>query len=101
MATIEQYRVTGNRILVELHEGKPQTSFGFELKDDSTVSQGTVKATGPGNKNKAGDLIPTEIQVGEKVVFTKGIGIPMKFDGFDVTLITEDDVLGVVEDWLV
>lgn len=101
MASIEQYRVTSNRLLVELHEAKAKTSFGFELKDDSAVSQGTVVAAGAGRKNRDGAIIENSVKVGERVVFTRGVGISLKFDGHDVTLITEDDVLGVVDDWLV
>ena len=100
MADITKYKVTSNRLLVEVYSTKKRTSFGFELNDDSEFTQGTVLAAGAGRKTCDGVVIANEIVAGQRVVWGKGVGIAMKFDGIDAVMINEDDVFGTIEDWL-
>ena len=44
-----------------------------------------------------GQRIPLEIKVGDKVVYGKHAGIEVKFDGEELVLLTENDVLVVIE----
>lgn len=44
-----------------------------------------------------GQRIPLEIKVGDKVVYGKHAGIEVKFDEEELVLLTENDVLVVLE----
>ncbi len=60
--------------------------------------QGEVVAVGSGYVAQAtGQRIPLEIKVGDKVVYGKHAGIEVKFDGEELVLLTENDVLVVIE----
>ena len=44
-----------------------------------------------------GQRIPLEVKVGDKVVYGKHAGIDVKFDGEELILLTENDILVVLE----
>ncbi len=60
--------------------------------------QGEVIAVGSGYVSQAtGQRIPLEVKVGDKVVYGKHAGIEVKFDGEELVLLTENDILVVLE----
>ncbi len=58
---------------------------------------GDVLAVGPGKRLKSGKVRPMDVQVGDRVYFRELSGTKHQIDGEDVIVITEDDVLGVME----
>ncbi len=64
-------------------------------------SEGLVEAVGPGRikKGKKGErFVPTVLQPGQRVYFGEYSASDIDLDGEKITLIREEDILGVLED---
>lgn len=84
----------GNRVALKKLEAEEKTSGGIILtssaKEAPQVAE--VVAAGPGSKDK-----PMELKVGDKVVFSKYAGTDIKFEGEEYTIMSQDDILAIVE----
>ena len=90
----------GSRIVAERIEEEQQFS-GSIIIPDSAKEKGqtaTIVATGPGSKKDDGSVVPLDVQVGETVMIGKFAGTDINVDGKDFVILTEDDILGVIED---
>ncbi len=93
-------RPIGDRIAVRPVAAEETTKSGIVLPGSAQEKphQGEVVAVGSGYVAQAtGQRIPLEIKVGDKVVYGKHAGIEVKFDGEELVLLTENDVLVVIE----
>ena len=93
-------RPIGDRIAVKPVAAEETTKSGIVLPGSAQEKphQGEVFAVGSGYVAQAtGQRIPLEIKVGDKVVYGKHAGIEVKFDGEELVLLTENDVLVVIE----
>lgn len=93
-------RPIGNRIAVKPVAVEEKTKSGIVLPGSAQEKphQGEVVAVGSGYVSQAtGQRIPLEIKVGDKVVYGKHAGIDVKFDGEELILLTENDILVVIE----
>ena len=93
-------RLIGDRIAVRPVAAEETTKSGIVLPGSAQEKphQGEVVAVGSGYVAQAtGQRIPLEIKVGDKVVYGKHAGIEVKFDGEELVLLTENDVLVVIE----
>ncbi len=93
-------RPIGDRIAVKPVAAEETTKSGIVLPGSAQEKphQGEVVAVGSGYVAQAtGQRIPLEIKVGDKVVYGKHAGIEVKFDGEELVLLTENDVLVVIE----
>ena len=93
-------RPIGDRIAVKPVAAEETTKSGIVLPGSAQEKphQGEVVAVGSGYVAQAtGQRIPLEIKVGDKVVYVKHAGIEVKFDGEELVLLTENDVLVVIE----
>ena len=59
-------------------------------------SEGEVLAVGPGKIDINGQLIPTGLNVGDKVLFGKYVGTELTVKGEKVIIMSSDDILGVL-----
>lgn len=95
----KKIRPLGNRVVIE--RSKAVTSKGGILLPDSAQEkpkEGTVIAVGNGKTDDEGRLIPMNVKVGDKVLFTSYAGTEIKGESEDSELIvmTEDDLLGIL-----
>ena len=93
-------RPIGDRIAVKPVAVEEQTKSGIVLPGSAQEKphQGEVVAVGSGYVSQAtGQRIPLEVKVGDKVVYGKHAGIDVKFDGEELILLTENDILVVLE----
>ncbi len=58
--------------------------------------EGTVKAVGPGRTEK-GQLVPMTVKVGDRVLYGKYTGTEIKRDGQDLLIISEGDLLALLD----
>ncbi len=75
--------------------------LGGIIIPDSAKEKGqtaTIIAVGPGSKKDDGTVIPLDVKVGDTVMIGKYAGNEVSVDGEDLLIMTEDEVLGVVED---
>ena len=91
-------RAVQDRIIVRRVESETVTTAGLYLADESVEkpAEGIVIATGPG-KYINGQLIKTDIQVGERVVFGKFSGAAVKIGLDDALVLREEDLFFVKE----
>lgn len=87
-----------DRILVKVEEAEEQTAGGIILpdaaKDKSVV--GEVVQVGCGRRSEDGTLQPIDVQVGDKVLYSKYAGTEIKLNGADYMLLREQDILATV-----
>ena len=90
-----------NRIVVERSESSEQKSAGGIIIPDSAKEkpqEATVIAVGPGKLDDDGKRQPLDVKVGDRVLIGKYSGSDIKLDNKEYVILTEDEVLAVVED---
>jgi len=89
----------GDRVVVKALEAEETSRGGIVLPDTAKErpQTGEVLAVGPGKTLDNGTLAAMEINVGDKVVYSKYGGTEVKVGGEEVILLRADDILGVLE----
>ena len=97
-ATKVGLRPLGDRLVVEPIEREEMTSGGIVLPDTAKEKpqEGRVLAAGPGRWEK-GNRLEMEVKVGDKVLYSKYAGTEVKLGGKEHLVISEKDILAVVE----
>jgi chaperonin GroES len=88
-----------DRIVVRPAEAEEKTASGLVIPDSAKEKpqQGEVLAVGPGRRSDSGELIPLDIAVGDKVVYSKYGGTEITIEGEDLLILAGRDVLAVVK----
>ncbi len=88
----------GDRIVVKALEAETQSAGGIILPDaaQQKPQKGEVLAVGPGKILDNGSRSAVDVQVGDKVVYSKYGGTEIKVGGEDVIILRADDVLGIL-----
>ncbi|HPV48627.1 MAG TPA: co-chaperone GroES [Smithellaceae bacterium] len=88
-----------DRIIVKRLEEEEKTKGGIIIPDTAKEKpiEGKIIAVGKGKKTEDGKIIPLDVKVGDKVLFSKYGGTDIKIDGEEYLIMREDDILGVVE----
>ena len=88
-----------NRIVVEKPEVVKVSKGGIILKNQESVSWGTVIAVGPGKYLENGTLRKIEIKVGDNVLLPEYGGSTVKLSGDkEYHIYRDDDILGLLEE---
>lgn len=58
---------------------------------------GVVLAVGPGRRNPSGEVTTMDVRKGDHVMFQSYAGHDVEIDGERMLIMTEDDVMGVLE----
>ena len=66
------------------------------LSDRVVVTMVEVEETTNGAMQD-GKLVPMSVKVGERVIASKYAGTTVKMDGVEYTVLSEDDILAIVE----
>lgn len=93
-------RPLGDKILIKRAEARKKTESGIYLPESAKDKprEGTVIATGNGILNKeTGEYMPFTVKKGDRVLFTSYGGTEIKIEGEELLIMTEDDVLGIVD----
>jgi chaperonin GroES len=93
-------RPLGDKILVKRDEALGKTDSGIILPETSKdkPKTGIVEAVGTGALNtETGARIPLSIKKGDRVIFTSYAGTEIKLEGGDFLMMSEDDVLAVID----
>ena len=87
-------------ILIEPVTAEEKTKSGIflpETAEKERPEQGNVVAVGTGKKTASGKVIPLDVKVGDKVLFTKYGPNEIEIDGKEYLISREDDILAVLE----
>ena len=89
----------GNRVLVERVEAETKTAGGLFLPDTAKEKpqEAIVRAIGTGGRDKDGNIIPFNVAVNDKVLITKYGGTEVTFNGTTYTILSESDILAVID----
>ncbi len=101
MATATKLRPLGDRVVVKPMAREEMTSSGIVLPDTANKEkpqEGEIIAAGPGRLNEDGDgREPMDVKVGDKVLYAKYAGTEFKIDDEELLIISQKDILAVVE----
>ena len=87
-------------VLIEPIKEEEKTQSGIILPqtaEKERPEQGKVIAVGPGKRNKNGQIVPIEVKVGQKVLFTKYGPNEIKIDNKEYLIAKEEDILAILE----
>ena len=89
----------GDRVLLKVASQEEKTAGGILLPDSAKEKPqvGEVVAVGSGHINDKGDRVPPEVAIGSRVLYGKYAGTELKLAGEDHILLTEKDILAIVE----
>ncbi len=93
-------RPLGDKILVKRAEPETKTDAGIYLPESAKdkPKEGKILAVGNGRLNKdTGEYIPFSVKKGDRVIFTSYAGTEIKIGDEDILILTEDDILGVID----
>lgn len=93
-------RPLGDKIIIKRDEPTSKTESGIYLPESAKdkPKQGKVVATGNGILNKeTGEYLPFSVKKGDSVLFSSYAGTEVKIDGQDYLIMTEEDILGIVD----
>ena len=88
-----------DRVVVKRVEEEKKSAGGIFIPDSAAEKpqRGKVIAVGKGKINEQGAVRPLDVKVGDLVLFGKYSGSEIKWDGDDVLMMREDDILAVIE----
>lgn len=88
-----------DHIFVEALSEEKTTKGGIFIPEsaDEKPEIGKVIAVGPGKTNDEGKIIPLNVKIGDKVLFTKYAPNEIKIDDKEYLVIREDDVLAIID----
>ena len=87
-----------DRVIVKRVEAERTTASGIVIPDTAgeKPDQGEVLAVGPGRRNDAGERIPVDVKVGDKVLYSKYGGTEVHYQGEDYLIVSARDILAIL-----
>lgn len=89
----------GQRVLVKRIEAEAVSAGGIVLPDSAKEKpqEALVISVGTGGRDDSGKLIEFTVKVNDKVLISKYGGTEVKINGEEHLIISESDILGIVE----
>jgi chaperonin GroES len=99
-ATSAKLRPLGDRVVVKPTAREEMTKTGIVLPDTAKEKpqEGMVLAVGPGRILDDGKRETIDVKAGQKVLFAKYAGTEFKVDDDELLIVSQKDILAVVED---
>ena len=96
---MSKIRPLQDRVLIRRVKEEEKSKGGIIIPDSAKEkpTEGEVMAVGNGKVQENGTVRKLDVKVGDRVLFGKYNGTEVKVDGEDRLIITEDDILGVLE----
>lgn len=94
---IPDIKVLGARLVLRPDKTEDKTTSGIIIptKAQEENHTGTVVVVGPGQRLNSGATFPMDINVGDKVIYMRTSGVPVKYDGEDYIVINESHILAI------
>jgi len=89
----------GDRVVIlPSEDAESRTPGGLVIPDTAKEKPqiGEVIAVGPGVRDEDGDRIPMDVSVGDRVLYSKFAGTEVKLDTDEYLVLSERDLLAVV-----
>ena len=89
-----------DRVIIKRIEAESKSAGGIVLTGSAAEksTRGEVLAVGNGRTLDSGEVKTMSVKVGDKVIFNEGYGVKTeKLDGQEVLILSENDILAIVE----
>jgi chaperonin GroES len=88
-----------DKVLIKRISEEEKTKGGIIIPDTAKEKpmEGEIVAVGQGKRLEDGKLQPLAVKKGDRVLFTKYAGTEYKINGVEHLILSEDDLLGVLE----
>ncbi|MBU6286891.1 MAG: co-chaperone GroES [Chloroflexota bacterium] len=98
--TATKLKPLGDKVVVRPTQREETTKSGIVLPDTAKEKpqEGVIIAAGSGRVLDSGERLALEVHVGNKVLYAKYAGTEIKIDGEELLILSEKDVLAIVED---
>jgi chaperonin GroES len=99
-ASTTKLRPLGDRVVIEPTPREEMTKSGIVLPDTAKEKpqEGKVLAVGPGRILDDGKRESIDVKKGDKVLYAKYAGTEFKVDDNELLIVSQKDILAVVED---
>ena len=96
----KKLRPLGDRVVIQPSAREEMTKSGIVLPDTAKEKpqEGSILAVGPGRVLDDGKREAMDVKVGQKVLYGKYAGTEFKVDGDDLLIVSQKDILAIVED---
>jgi chaperonin GroES len=90
----------GDRVVVRPKTAEEMTKSGIILPDTAKErpQEGEVMAVGTGRILEDGRVVPLEVKVGDRVLFSKYGGTEFKLGNEEYIILREDDILAILQE---
>ena len=87
-----------DRVVVKPQEAEEKTASGIILPDTAKEKPqvGKIVAVGKGKMSDSGSLIKMNVKVNDKVLYGKYSGTEISFEGDDLLIMRESDILAIL-----
>ena len=99
-ASSTKLRPLGDRLVIKPTPREEMTKTGIVLPDTAKEKpqEGIVLAAGPGAFDNEGKRMAMDVKEGQKVLYAKYAGTEFKVEGEELLIVSQKDVLAIVED---
>ena len=98
-ATSKKLRPLGDRVVIKPVEREEVTKSGIVLPDTAKEKpqEGIIQAAGPGKILDDGKREQMDVKEGDRVLYSKYAGTEFKVDGEELLIVSQKDILAIVE----
>ena len=99
-ATATKLKPLGDRVVIKPTPREEMTKSGIVLPDTAKEKpqEGTIIAAGPGRLTDEGKREPMDVKSGDKVLYAKYAGTEFKVYGDELLIVSQKDILAIVQD---
>ena len=94
-----KFRPLHDRVVIRQIDETGKTLGGIIIPDTAKEKpmEGEIVAVGPGARDERGVLVPLDVKQGDRILFGKWSGSEVKIEGEDLLIMSESDVMGVID----
>ncbi|HTG25069.1 MAG TPA: co-chaperone GroES [Reyranella sp.] len=94
-----KFRPLHDRVVIRRVEPEGKTTGGIFIPDtvQEKPMEGEIVAVGPGARDERGTMVPLDVRQGDRILFGKWSGSEVKLDGEDLLIMSESDIMGVID----
>jgi chaperonin GroES len=95
----QKIKPMGQRVLVQRLEAEERSAGGIVLPDNAKEKpqEAEVLELGTGGKDEDGKPIAFTVKKGDTVLISKYGGTEVKLNGKDLLIVSENDILGIIQ----
>jgi chaperonin GroES len=94
-----KFRPLHDRVLIRRVAPEGKTTGGIIIPDAAQEKpmEGEIVAVGPGARDDKGTVVPLDVKPGDRILFGKWSGSEIKLDGKDLLIMSESDIMGIID----